>query len=71
MALNADFEMPKELYELIVSLTELAVYGLESMQDDAVDFQDRKRVAEAEGVVTKAQFLVNEYDERHRFGDLK
>ena len=67
----ADLEMTKDLYETIVKLTELAVTGKEKMEAEADGPEDRKAVAEAEATIIMGQFYVNEYEERHRHGQLK
>lgn len=62
--------MDKRTYELIRDLTELAINGKDAMAADADGPEDRRLVAEAECTIIRGQYIVNEYEEAHRHGDL-
>lgn len=63
--------MDRKLYETLVTITELAVDGVEAIKRDATCPEDRLREAEGQAAIVMAQYYVNEYAEQYRNGDLK
>lgn len=73
-ALKRSVENPlpsKAVYETIVSLTEVALDGVEVRKRDADGIADALAVEEAQYAVSRGQVIVDHYADAYRGGDLK
>ena len=64
-------EMPKDLYELLDALTDLASERACELSNDADSFGQRLAAHEAQAIVNRSLFYIEEFSENYRNGDLK